>query len=940
MKKFLVVDFETTGNKAKEGDQIIQVGAVLIENKQIVSEYSTLVNPGVKIPPFIQQLTGITNEMVQQAPFVEDILPDLLSLLDGSVLVAHNVFFDLGFLQYTLSSCGYNSYDGPILDTVELSRLLLPNQTGYRLSDLSMELDVEHENPHQADSDALATAQILIALVEKLDRLPYPVLQRLGDLTKGFSSNVGDLIHSIEQQRLNKGTLEREDDDNFDYYRQIVLRKASSEVHSKKMIESENYEELLEELQKILPTEMPGFEWRDAQQVLMERIYAAFSGAYHLLVEAGTGTGKSLAYLIPTFYWARESNEKIVIGTHTIQLQEQLFTRDIPMLQRIFGRDIHVSLFKGRNNYLCLRKYELSLSDHAIDNYDVLLSKGQILTWLTDTTTGDVEELNLPSGGQAYWRQVQSDANSCLNRACPWFSRCFYHQARQKAQQAEVIITNHSLMLTDVRAEQRILPAYSYAIIDEAHHFEDVASHHLGESLHSLQMDALFTDLYSDKGTGMIEKLTKEMDQSELNLHVKKEQLTITTFDITEARERVKQMFQKLFNWGIRTAKEGTESGRLVRRFDSEHWLAKAPNGVEVAIEEAIKGIDVLVTSLGKIYEELHQAKELTYSLRGLLTDLHGVIRECQGQRNLLQQLLLEQKVDCIYWMELDTRSNRKAVRINMVPMDVGPLLQEQFFTKKESVVLTSATLSVNQSFSYVIKRMGLQTEKVETEIHDSPFDYQKQALLCVPADLPSLNAGNEEQFIEQITDSLIQTAMATNGRMLVLFTSHQMLRRVYEGMKNPLTAEGYCLLGHGIDSSSRSKLTKQFKMTSKSVLLGSSSFWEGVDIPGDDLSCLVIVRLPFWPPTHPVVEARSEHIKRDKGNPFMELSIPQAVIRFKQGFGRLVRSRTDRGVVLVFDKRLVEARYGKYFIKSLPETTLHYKPFDELIPLIKNWLG
>ena len=941
MRKFLVVDFETTGNKAKEGDQIIQVGAVLIENKQIVSGYSTLVNPGVTIPPFIQQLTGISNEMVQQAPVVEDILPELLSMLDGSVLVAHNVFFDLGFLQYTLSACGYNPYDGPILDTVELSRLLLPNQTGYRLTDLSTELEVEHDNPHQADSDALATAQILIALLEKLDQLPYPVLQRLGDLTKGFSSNVSELIRSIEKKRLLEGTLERENDDNFDYYRQIVLRKSEKAgINDSDVPMAKDYGEFLKELQEILPMEMPGFEWRDTQQVLMERIYAAFSGAYHLLVEAGTGTGKSLAYLIPAFYWARQSNEKIMIGTHTIQLQEQLFSRDIPMLQKIFGRDITVSLFKGRNNYLCLRKFELSLADQAIDNYDVLLTKGQILTWLTDTTTGDVEELNLPSGGQAYWRQVQSDANSCLNRACPWFSRCFYHQARQKAQQAEIIITNHSLMLTDVRADQRILPAYSYAIIDEAHHFEDVASHHLGESVYSLQLDGLFTGLYSDKGSGLIEKLNKEIDQTELNLNGKKEQLTMSVFDITEAREQVKQMFQKLFNWGIRTAKEGTETGRLVRRFDSEHWLAQAPKTLVMSIEEAIESIDVLEKSLGKVFEDLHQAEELTYSLRGLLTDLHGALRDIQGQKNLLRQLLLEQNMERIYWMELDARSTRKAVRINMVPMDVAPLLQEHFFAKKESVVLTSATLSVNQSFSYVVKRMGLQVEKVETEIHDSPFDYQKQALLCVPADLPALNAQNEEQFIEKITDALVQTAIATNGRMLVLFTSHQMLRRVYEGMKDRLTSEGFCLLGHGIDSSSRSKLTKQFKMTPKSVLLGSSSFWEGVDIPGDDLSCLIIVRLPFWPPTHPVVEARSEHIKRNKGNPFMELSIPQAVIRFKQGFGRLVRSRTDRGVILVFDKRLVEARYGKYFIKSLPETTLHYKPFKELLPMIENWLG
>ncbi|HJV46401.1 MAG TPA: ATP-dependent DNA helicase DinG [Bacillota bacterium] len=938
MDKFLVVDFETTGNRAKEGDQIIQIGAVRIENKQITHQFSSLVNPGIKIPPFIQQLTGITDELVDDAPYIEELLPQLLPLLEDVVFVGHNVFFDLGFLQQALSDCGYLPFAGQVIDTVELSRLLLPEQSGYRLSDLSFEFEIEHENPHQADSDALATAQIFLALLDKLDHLPLPVIQRLSALTSGFSTDVSELIRFLERSRFAKATLYEED--QWDYYRGFVLQDRKNQLQCSEPSKQSwsTYEEFITSLDLLLPQLMPDFELRVAQREMMVEIHRAFEDSSHLLIEAGTGTGKSLAYLVPSLYWAQVTGEKVVVSTHTIQLQEQLFLRDLPLLRRLFGEATSIALIKGRNNYLCLRKFENSFQD-SLDNYDIQLSKGQILTWLTHTQTGDVEEINLPSGGRTFLHQVQSDANSCLNRACPWFSRCYYHTARQTAQDSDVIITNHSLLLTDLQTEQRILPAYRYAVIDEAHHFEDVASHLLGHSLSSIEVDSMIQQIVSDKGQGICDKLDRERAQSNWSEGLF-DSLSKARIAAWETRSAAKDLFSKLYQWGMSKGHESADTNRPAARIQPESWNKEASKTIFPSLQNVLDWIRVLGEALSNIYNGIQGELEISYSLRGILSDLGGLIKECAKQKELLSKILQEQDVENVYWMELEARTTRRGVYLYMVPIQVAPLLKESFFTQKNSVVLTSATLSVNRSFSYSIKKLGLENSRVQALHYPSPFDYNQQTLLCVPSDLPSIKTDSDQQFLDGVARSLKDLAMVTGGRMLVLFTSYQMLRQVYDRLKESIDLKGYTILGHNIDSSSRTKLTKQFKSTANCLLLGTNSFWEGVDIPGEALSCLVIVRLPFWPPNHPVAQARGDFIKTGKGNPFMEMSVPQAVIRFKQGFGRLVRTKKDRGIVVILDKRIIEARYGTYFLRSLPEIPLHYRPFPELLSMVGQWLG
>ncbi|MBN6188641.1 ATP-dependent DNA helicase DinG [Aneurinibacillus sp. BA2021] len=947
MNTFVVVDFETTGNRPKEGDRIIQIGAVLVRDREIVERFSTLVHPHVTIPPFIEKLTGITNEMVADAPSIEDVLPSLLKMLDGAAFVAHNVFFDLSFLQNALHEAGYRPFTGPLLDTVELSRLLLPAQEGYRLSDLSVGLDIAHERPHQADSDAEATAYILLHLLERLEALPLVTLQHLQRLSRPFHSDVTTLLSDIEQKKIRAGTYEPAGD--LEVIHQICLKKrrAVEKESGRPVEETMDFSAFVESLfgeQGSLKEWMPGFELRPAQVTMMKQVYDSFASSRHLIVEAGTGTGKSLAYLIPAIFWAKEQEEPVVISTHTIQLQEQMYTRDLPLMQAIFGDDApRISILKGRNNYLCLRKFSHSIQEEH-DNYDVQLSKSQMLVWLTETETGDVEEISLPSGGQTFWKQVQSDANSCLNRQCPWFSRCYYHQARRKAQQAEVIVTNHSLLFTDMNSEHRILPAYNYAVIDEAHHFDDVASRHLGDTISSHQLEGMLHRLHPDRGPGLLEEVEEAVrGWSTASYEEVKHTIETSYQQIREGKEAVREMYNLLYQWSHQRAKEGEELGHTVMRYRQENLQNRMGRAVVSAVRNSVDLLLVIGKKLEAVHADIH-GEDVPIGMKGLLTDLNGVMNDCLHYASLLHDMLLTEDEDYVYWVELDTRSTRKSLFLQRVPIDVSVPLRERFFDKKESIILTSATLSVNSSFAYATERFGLsdllKDKSIDTAVLASPFDYKKQTLVCIPSEIPNIKGAMEGQFASALIDSLAQVAMATKGRMLVLFTSYAMLRSVYEPLKEKLKEAEITVLGHGMDSSSRSKLTKQFRSLPASVLLGTSSFWEGVDIPGEALSCLAIVRLPFVPPNHPLVEARNQQLEEQKKNAFMQLSVPQAVIRFKQGFGRLVRTSTDRGVVLIYDRRVIDARYGKVFLQSLPETDVLIKPTAQLLPEISDWLS
>ncbi|MDN4522843.1 ATP-dependent DNA helicase DinG [Fictibacillus fluitans] len=930
--RYVVIDVETTGNSPARGDRVIQIGAVVVENNIIVDRFSSFVNPEKPIPPFIEQLTGINDEMVADAPLFEEVAPAILQMLEGSYFVAHNVLFDLNFLQEEFENSGYRRFSGPMIDTVELSRVLLLQADSYQLGQLADYLGIVHENPHQADSDAEVTAHLLVQLLDKLEALPLLTLQRLEPFLKKMQSSLEEIVKDIILSKSSR----IEDEEGMDYFRQLAIRSFSpvekEDIGAAAGIDPQS-------LLRTLAEEMEHYETRESQQQMIGMVFEAMENHQHAMIEAGTGVGKSLGYLIPSLVYGKQNDRPIIISTHTIQLQQQLMERDIPILKNILPFSFHATVLKGRNNYLCLRKFEQSLDDSYDDNYDTNLTKAQLLVWLTETTQGDVEELNLASGGKLFWQQVKSDSGSCLNQRCPWFSRCFYHRKRREAMTSDLVITNHALLFTDVKSDSQLLPSYKEVIIDEAHHVEEVVSDHFGVQTDYFVFARILERMGTKEDSGLIQKLyglTETVEVPGLT-----EALDDIAASLPELKLELDDLFRTLRDYVLDAKKSNlNDFGRVSYRFgerDGKRAAWKAITEMSHRVHFEINDLEKLLKKAAHLCEE--KEDHFTFKQKGVVADFNGVRNQLQEEKEKLRHLLREVNDDEVFWLEVEAKGAKNAVYLYSKPIIIGDMLADEFFAKKNSAVLTSATLSVRNSFQYMISRLGLDDFGPVAANLPSPFSYDQQVKFMVPEDIPLINEVDQETFVAVIARQLYHIAKVTRGRMLVLFTSGDMLRETYNVFKGISDADEFVLFGQGIDSGSRARLTKNFKKFEQSILFGTSSFWEGIDIPGEDLSCLVIIRLPFTPPDNPVTAARAEKLRNDGGNPFMELSLPQAIIRFKQGFGRLVRTQRDKGVVFVFDRRITETRYGKSFITSLPPVPVQKGLMADLLTDLEGWL-
>jgi ATP-dependent DNA helicase DinG len=943
LDRFCIVDFETTGGSPRQKDTIIQIGAVTIDHGEVTNRYSTYVKPDQPIPPFITSLTGITDEMVADAPTMDEALPGLLRLLDGRVFVAHNAFFDLQFLQEALHSQGYYMFEGNVLDTVELARMLLPIQGSYRLTELADDLEIAHDNPHQADSDAQATAQLFLHLLQILEDLPLVVIGRLQMLVSTFRSDIPVLLRHVEIEKLADLPDDSEPDPKWDLYRQFVLKKRAAQAMEQTQLTGITGTQG-KDWDAILADSLGEYQRRDSQQEMIQAIQSAMEEGAHLLVEAGTGTGKSLAYLLPGILWAKRNQQKVLISTHTITLQEQLYQKEIPALQEALPFSFSTAQLKGRGNYLCLRKFEQHVNDGSQEfSHEIQLAKAQMVIWLTQTDSGDVEELHLPPTGQLFWQQVKSDSNSCLNRKCPWFSRCYYFQAKERAREADIVIVNHALLVSDLETDSGILPSYQVAIIDEAHQLEDAATRHLGFHYSTVQMLFLIDRLGTDAPERLLSQLLREYfswkeDEHPFTVELGREFIRLHE----DLREAVQEWSQLTYHWALKQAKETNEIGRISVRYKKGQFQGK-----QIRILNAVEQVVALCLEYARLLEETvtrmtSGAERMPFALKSMVTDTRGLSDDLRNAAEAIHSLFLADENDYVYWMELESRTSRKYVYFTAAPLDISVPLSERLFAEKRSMTLTSATLTVKNSFEYMKERYGLQQlppERVRTLALPSPFDYEKQGLVLIPSDFPAPGKDSENVYLDAVIQGCVDVIRASRGRTLILFTSYTMLRQVYESLKELLDENEYTLLGHGIDSSNRSKLIKKFKQGEKAVLLGTNSFWEGVDIAGEALSSLIIVRLPFVPPNQPILEARSERLKEAGKNAFMSLHLPHAVLRFKQGVGRLIRHHNDLGVVVLFDTRVIEARYGHAFLQSLPpfqiKTGAWTRLRDEIAPFL-----
>ena len=926
--KFVVVDLETNGNSPKKGDRIIQFAAVVIENGEIVEEYSSFVNPLQPISPFIAELTGITDEMVESAPIFDEIAEKVKDLLEDAYFVAHNVLFDLSFLNEELEQAGFRKFYGPILDTVELARILYPSADGYKLTDLAQQEGLTHSRPHQADSDAFVTAELLLLLISKLSALPLQTLKQLEILSTSLKSDLDIYLQALIEEKQSKVEYIPE---HLEIIRGLTLRKDTNS--KRKPIVGKGHTEKFEidKIQERLALNLKTYRKRTGQLKMMESIHQAFQEEKHGLIEAGTGVGKTLGYLIPAAYFAVENKKQIIISTYTTQLQEQLVHKDIPILEKILPFELSYTVLKGRNHYISLDKFEVSLKEQE-DNYDIVLTKMQILIWLTETVTGDKDELNLTSGGIHYWNKIKNDGSFSLAISKEWAPKDFYKKTRNAAQKANIIITNHSLLVKDLTLDHKVLPPYDYALVDEGHHFEKTATKHIGAQLSYASVRLNLNTIGTIDSRQLFSKL-----ESIIGEEVASSKRGETNRNIQELQIELEEFFRAVLRY-LKRDKGKIKEGRTSYRIESDgsHQWKNLKHVAERMVflwkdcrEYLLKSVDIVLKD-----REKHTATQILTAER-----IQSIMNDWEDYMNLLRDIFLKER-ELIAWVEADFQKNypNNAV-IYTQPYSIADILCNKFFNRKKSIVFTSATMTVNNSFDYYSKLLGLnEINHMEVRI-DSPFNYNEQVELLIPTDIPEINSVAIDVYTEAISNHIIEIAKATKGRMLVLYTANDMLKKSYDFIKDSGKLEEYAILAQGITTGSRMRLTRNFQRYEKAILLGTNSFWEGIDIPGEDLTCLVIVRLPFSSPEEPLSEAKNELIKKRGGNPFLENSLPEAVLRFKQGFGRLVRTEEDRGFIVVFDRRILSNSYGELFMHSIPKVPVKKQNINEMIEFIEHWL-
>jgi len=678
------------------------------------------------------------------------------------------------------------------------------------------------------------------------------------------------------------------------------------------------------------------YEDRGSQRQMALEVTRLFNDGGIGLLEAGTGVGKSLGYLVPALRWAAANGERTVVSTNTINLQEQLVGKDLPFLaSALDDQKVRYALLKGWRNYLCLQRLEQAKnSGGALLDESMRGELESIVQWADRTTDGSLSDLATPPRSEL-WDEVSAEPDLCTRLKCPSYSKCFLYKARREAAQADVIVVNHHLLMSDVAVrrasnnweEAAVLPAYKRLVIDEGHHLEDAAAAHLGMTATRRSLQRLFNRL-DRRGRGILPALIGRLSASD-------DLLSTASLDLVHARlvpsvRAVREKSSFLFDL-LETFLN--ESGQSVLRLTEQ--FANDPiwkNGLRLALDDTLGEIQLLHEGLQLVRERIERSTRLDEQLAPLLNEMRAVIRRLQLAGDALKQALDPPKGDpTVRWIE--ARGRERSAAVTSVPLDLAPVLREDLFKRAMTTVVTSATLAAgarerntmsdrgappNANFGFLAKRLGLTEPDVEprTGLYPSPFRYGEQALLAVATDVP---APNVDAGAHQIASArlALDLAAAADGGMFVLFTSHRDVRAMASELRSRGIERRWPLLVHGEDG--RDVLLTRFRESGRAILLGTASFWEGVDVPGDALHALMIAKLPFRVPSEPVTSAHCEAIVANGGDAFVEYMLPHAALRLKQGFGRLIRSATDRGVVVIADPRIVTKGYGRGLLEALP---------------------
>ncbi len=926
---FVSIDLETTGLEAGV-DRIVEIGAVRVTEGVVEAKYESFVNPGMPMPSDISYLTGITDDDLADAPDIDTVLREALEFCGDSPLVAQNAKFDLAFLaaaadnrpEFLIGRHG-------VFDTLPLARALVPRMRSHRLAALTDFFGIKTGRAHRALDDADVTATVFLRLLDVLDQVGPAVLSRMSAMAD-------------PQIRLLVEAARERSGDTLEPFAVPDHGAADAELLRYDVVRGEQFvrtprEERLEVDLDVaekhfgadgsIAAELPEYEERREQLEMMRAVGDALNNGIDLVVEAGTGVGKSLAYLVPAAQFAVLNGERVVISTNTRNLQEQLFNKDVPFLERALGVGFSVALLKGRSNYLCRERWarvlERGLS--AEERAGLL----PVALWEAETTSGDVSELAAVQRRNYLWSRISADGGPCLGQKCPHNDTCYLQRARRASQSSHIVVVNHSLLFSDSETDGRVLGEYSFLICDEAHNLERVATEHIGRRASVWRARTTLDSVYRRDGgddgvlPDILSKLRKGVDGGVISSAAEAAERGIGE---AETARKDLELFFKALNGRHQELNNGkpVEYGKL-------RYRPEDPVSAVVGSE-----LDTVSTSLTHLVETMTTLADLVTDSGLESTDsiVQGLQYENERVARLREDLayLAEgSDRDSVFWLEVRSYGDVRECELRSAPVSVAERMHEFLYTKLESLILTSATLTVDGGFDFFCERLGLDAladwQLVTMDV-GSPYDYSRQAISIVAQ---YMSEPSSRGFNQSVADLVVKLATPAKGGTLVLFTSRSALDTVFKLVRDRFTASGKLLLaqGHGAP---RTALLEEFARETESVLLATSSFWEGVDVPGRSLEQLVIVKLPFPVPSDPVVEAHCERYEQAGEHSFNRYMVPRTAIGLRQGFGRLIRSSTDMGGVIFLDSRLASRRYGSRLLDQLPTNTAFARNEGELL--------
>ncbi len=906
MPEYVALDLETTGLDPAR-DRVIEVGAVAFTPEGVTASMERLVDPGRSVPEMVLRLTGIRPEELRGAASAESALAELTEFMRGRLPVGHGARLDVDFLL----SAGIWDPAWEILDTLEVARIVLPSAPSHSLPLLSTELGFAQPRPHRALDDADATRQLLLRLRDEAAALNEGLKESMLALVAPYPWAIARFFADALAAPNPDPVPASATVGHAHHPPRSAVPPPDDPVQMAALLGPEGP----------LAGVLPGYEHREPQLQMLLAVAQIQGRGGSLVVEAGTGTGKSLAYLVPSILRSVRHGERVVVSTHTHTLQEQLMGKDLPALREWLPWDFKACLLKGRSNYVSLRRWRRYLAEPCTE-VDELRFKLKVLVWLHGTESGDRSELRLHGREEVFWTRIASDPLDCVGIHCTK-EDCYVHRARAEAEASDLVVINHSLLLADAEIGGGLLPEFDHLVIDEAHHLEEAATRGLRQEIDGPGLAALLERLgATGDASGLLAELRRQphLGASDDAL-AQAEPLTST------ARNHVGDLFTAASGWvaaHLSESERRDDSLRITQPLrDEESWSHLRLSG-----ENATTALAALDSSLRRAVSGARDWLGGTDPDQGV-RELEIIRGRLHAAAALLGEALLEPNPNRVYWFTLGARIENLVLRA--APINVGSMLRERVYSERRSTVFTSATLAVGGTFDYFRSRIGLGAE-VEELILPSPFDFLQQALVCLPTDLP---APEHEEFDLRVEEMVAQLAGHLRGRTLVLFTSHRQLRDVHSALKQRVDLDDVLILAQGVDGQRR-QLLKAFEEAERPLLLGTSSFWEGIDVPGERLSCVIMVRLPFPVRSEPVYAARAERLR----DPFAQLALPLAALRLKQGFGRLIRRSTDRGAVVILDNRILGRDYGKAFLDVLPPASRFVGPSAEISERVVRWLS